>query len=142
MHSGVYSKSETPVNLTLTSSPVESLGRTIMVSLMFWGEKQQGRLAREAGQAPRVWQPKATGAPQDGGDQFWGWVTRGLAPHLLEVELQPLRGFPGLGGQDAIPCKAARSAPGTPVNRGTLPSQQRGRGTQGAHPNAPSAPRP
>lgn len=41
-HSGVYSKSATPVNLTLTSSPVESLGRTIMASLTFCPGRKMG----------------------------------------------------------------------------------------------------
>lgn len=35
MHSGVYSKSHTPVKRTFTSSPVDSLGSTAMASLMF-----------------------------------------------------------------------------------------------------------
>ena len=44
MHSGVYSKTRTPVNLTLTSSPVWSLWRTAIASLMFWGQKTSGHL--------------------------------------------------------------------------------------------------
>lgn len=117
MHSGVYSKSETPVNRTLTSNPVESLGRIIMVSLMFWGGGKEARGAcsgRGAG-TPSL---AAQGHQCFGGDQFLGRVTGGLTPDLLEVELQPLRGLPGLGGQDAIPCKAAPSAPGEARNRG------------------------
>lgn len=54
MHSGVYSKSETPVNRTLTSNPVESLGRTVMVSLMFWWEKKQGGVAGEGFGTPSL----------------------------------------------------------------------------------------
>lgn len=117
MHSGVYSKSETPVNLTLTSSPVESLGSTVMVSLMFWGGKHKaGGLLRNLHPESR-----SPGAPRDTGGDFWGG---GHAPHLLEVELQPLgRLAGGLGGQDAIPCKAAPSAPprepATPPGTGT-----------------------
>ena len=42
MHSGVYSKTRTPVNLTLTSRPVWSLWRTAIASLMFWGQKTSG----------------------------------------------------------------------------------------------------
>lgn len=53
MHSGVYSKSETPVKRTFTSRPVESLGSTIMVSLTFWwGEQHQVLLRRSPAPGP------------------------------------------------------------------------------------------
>lgn len=53
MHSGVYSKSETPVKRTFTSRPVESLGSTIMVSLTFWwGEQHQVLLRRSPEPGP------------------------------------------------------------------------------------------
>lgn len=96
MHSGVYSKSETPVNLTLTSSPVESFGRTVMVSLMFW----------EAGEARGGVTPECATPNSAVSRSPRGWM---FSSHLLEIQLQPLRGVPGLGGQDAIPCKAAGS---------------------------------
>lgn len=40
LHSGVYSKSETPVNRTLTSRPVASRGSTVMASSTFWEERK------------------------------------------------------------------------------------------------------
>lgn len=69
MHSGVYSKSETPVNLTLTSSPVESLGRTVMLSLMFWGAGETQGVTPGGGN-PQILQPN--GAPR-------GWVSWGCS---------------------------------------------------------------
>lgn len=103
MHSGVYSKFETPVNFTLTSSPVESLGRTIMESLMFWGVRTGG-VAWEAGWHSKPCSPRQSELPELEGSG----IGAGIVPHLLEVELQPLRWLPGLGGQDAVTCKAAR----------------------------------
>lgn len=46
LHSGVYSKSETPVNRTLTSRPVASLGSTVIASSTFWGQERKWRVYR------------------------------------------------------------------------------------------------
>lgn len=59
MHSGVYSKSETPVKRTFTSRPVESLGSTIMVSLTFWGGEQHQVLLRRSPRPSAVQRPRS-----------------------------------------------------------------------------------